>query len=550
MTLLLVLLPAALIAAPDGYSINSDSDSPDTDNLFRIDLANGNLTKIGIVAALDQTRIDVEGLAFAPDGVLYGVDESTMTLFPINTDTGGVIYQQEENLIGVNKGPGNDFGMTFACDEKLYLTSVLNDTLFTLSLDGTAEIIGQVGALNANISAIAAFGNPVRLYGLGNGLDGNNAVDSRTLYEIDITTGVATPVGGQIGNAAGDYKEAGLAFDEAGVLWAITDRRNVVGGTFPSQILQIDTGSGKATLIAETAEVGFESLAISVPTGCNDIADWPDEADVALSERAKFTVNKRFMDGNDQTAATLVLDCNTGFIPDRTKTIQPVEGSEGNYEFSFILTEFNDGELDCTISEEGVKGYTSTYDCDGDSACSVGNEAPVGPLSEGPCIFTAVNLGDDNICQIDNYLDSVELEITKVWVDEFPELENPTLASLEYECVNARSHGSDTSTSTLSGKMLFTLPEETQVLDVFPNYDWANRTTCSITEKIGRRFSSSVEPDSDDCLNLQLRPGKPNDCTFINSRVYEGIPTLSRMGLLLFAALMAITGLIASRRFA
>ena len=237
--LTLLMLPWAMaMSAPDGYSINSDSDTADTDNLFKIDLATGNLTKIGKVVALGQTRIDVEGLAFAPDGELYGVDESTMTLFPIDLQTGAVVYQREQDLVGVSKGPGNDFGMTFACDEKLYLTSVLNDTLFTLNLDGSAQVIGNAGSLGANISAIAAFGNPVRLYGLGNGLDGDNNVDSRTLYEIDITTGIATPIGNGIGNAAAPYKEAGLAFDEDGVLWAITDRRNVADGTHPSQILK------------------------------------------------------------------------------------------------------------------------------------------------------------------------------------------------------------------------------------------------------------------------------------------------------------------------
>ena len=40
-------------------------------------------------------------------------------------------------------------------------------------------------SLGYNISSIAAYGNPVRLYGLGNGLNQNREVDSPSLFEID-----------------------------------------------------------------------------------------------------------------------------------------------------------------------------------------------------------------------------------------------------------------------------------------------------------------------------------------------------------------------------
>jgi hypothetical protein len=41
----------------------------------------------------------------------------------------------------------------------------------------------------------------------------------------------------------------------------------------------------------------------------------------------------------------------------------------------------------------------------------------------------------------------------------------------------------------------------------------------------------------------------PHSCTVTNTVFFEGIPTLSQYGLLLFSALMLLTGLAATRRF-
>ena len=60
--------------------------------------------------------------------------------------------------------------------------------------------------MGVNISALAAYGNPVRLYGLGNGTASGDevAVDSPNLYEIDISTGAATLIG-PLGPGVGQY---------------------------------------------------------------------------------------------------------------------------------------------------------------------------------------------------------------------------------------------------------------------------------------------------------------------------------------------------------
>ncbi len=254
--------------APMAYSVNSDSGNQSTeDSLYQIDLATGSDMRRGVLFTGVEIRRDTEGLAFAPDGTLWGIDDQSLTLFPINTVSGSINFLEEISLISIPTGGGNDFGMTFGCDNSLYITSVVTQTLYHVELDGNSTVIGNLGA---NISAIAAIGNPTKLYGLGNGQFENGSTDSPDLYNIDVNTGVATLIG-PLGNDAGDYNQGGLSFDSDGTLWAITDRR-IINNTIadlPSQILRIDVDTGAATLVSNTSEVGFESLAIGPPTACN-----------------------------------------------------------------------------------------------------------------------------------------------------------------------------------------------------------------------------------------------------------------------------------------
>ncbi len=262
---------------PMAYSVNSDSGNLDTeDSLYLIDLFTGIDQRRGQLATgiVDEIRRDTEGLAFAPDGTLWGIDDSSQTLFPISVTSGAVKLQDEIPLPTFKSGGGHDFGMTFSCDGSLFVTSVSTRTLYRLDLTGKTEIIGSEGALGENISAIAAYGNPTKLYGLGNGQFQDGQTDSPNLYSIDETTGVATLIGA-LGKEAGEYNQGGMAFDSEGGLWAITDRRIINNSIedLPSQILNIDVSTGSASLVSSTSEIGFESLAISPPSACSGDVD-------------------------------------------------------------------------------------------------------------------------------------------------------------------------------------------------------------------------------------------------------------------------------------
>lgn len=253
--------------APMAYSVNSDGQNLDTfDSLYLIDLAlSGSEQRRGSLYSGLHNFFDTEGLAFSPDGTLWGVDDDSRILFPINTSTATINFLEVIPLPSFPSSGGNDFGMTFTCDNTLYVTSVVTRTLYHIDEQGNSSVVGGVGALGANISAIAANGNPTRLYGLGNGLLDTGATDSPNLYSIDTETGVATLIGTGLGNVE-PYHEAGLAFDADGNLWAITDRSGL--NNQPSQVLSIDVSTGLATPVSTTSETGFESLAIAPPANC------------------------------------------------------------------------------------------------------------------------------------------------------------------------------------------------------------------------------------------------------------------------------------------
>ncbi|MDT8450123.1 MAG: hypothetical protein RQ847_08090 [Wenzhouxiangellaceae bacterium] len=266
--LALVCLSAGPAAAqPYGYSVNSRGNlEGDAQNaLWQVNLATGESERIG------PTRFfDMEGLAFAPDGTLYGASDENKTLVTINTNSGfsspvgGVLFNMNVPLEPM------DFGMTFACDGRLLVVSAIRQSLFAASLtNGELSRIGAGGSLGAPITGIAAWGDEV--YGLGQGQVRNDAdrlvTAAPNLYRIDPATATAVLIG-PLGPEAAPYSNAGLAFDSDGNLWALTDRLEEGRTGIASAILRIDTETGHARKIADAGAVGFESLAIMPESGC------------------------------------------------------------------------------------------------------------------------------------------------------------------------------------------------------------------------------------------------------------------------------------------
>jgi hypothetical protein len=217
--------------------------------------------------------VDVEGLSFNLDGVLYGVDDATDRLISIDLETGAGTFVGNLGLPDISVSSPADFGMSFDCDGGLWLSSDQTQSLYSVDPEsGAASLVGSSGSLGAPITGLSIVRDI--LYGLG-------AEGSENLYKIDMTTGVATAVGGRLSNQL-SYSDGGLSFDATGLLWGISDNTNPAFP--PSDIFRISLSTGAASVVATTVP-GTESLAISPPVGCvgEDLGDIPGQPVPALS---------------------------------------------------------------------------------------------------------------------------------------------------------------------------------------------------------------------------------------------------------------------------
>ena len=276
----LVTLAAAAWAEPFGFSVNSRGDFNDdqmVNALWRVNLATGESEYIGWTGFLD-----VEGLAFRSDGALFGADDESNTLLRIRLSDGfGIPVGSSQHNMGIPIDQRMDFGLTFTCSADLLAVSAARHSLYQVDVEtGLLSLIGSEGSLGVPITDIAERGGV--LYGIGRGLDGDGNPDAPNLYRIDPDQATSELIGA-LGAAVSPYNQAGLSFDEQGGLWAITDRRDVGGQDFNSEILKIDPATGAAEMIAESSIVGQESLAIAPPAGCEGD---PGEAPPAFGDGA------------------------------------------------------------------------------------------------------------------------------------------------------------------------------------------------------------------------------------------------------------------------
>lgn len=245
---------AELAAAPFGYVVNAADPTDDGthDNLWRVDLATGSVTRIGALNVPNAVNSDVEGLAFESSTLLRGVDDATDSLLSISTSTGASAPNSVvDNLRLSLNGAPLDPGLAFDCASNLLMSSATRNALYRLDkLTGQAAMI--TATRGATIGDIAVRGD--EMYAIG--VDG-----SEGLYRLDPATGIATPVG-SFGLDI-DMARAGLDFDRDGNLWAVAHILDAAGQPQPSRILQIDRITGVATTGPTMPLRGVKSLAVA-----------------------------------------------------------------------------------------------------------------------------------------------------------------------------------------------------------------------------------------------------------------------------------------------
>jgi len=240
---------------------------------------------------------------------------------------------------------------------------------------------------------------------------------------------------------------------------------------------------------------------------------------IGVDGAAGFTVNKDFDDDNP-AEVEVTISCNTGLPLTQSDTI-----AEGD-SVTFIVGDFEDGELDCEITEGGADGYTASYD-NGTTA------------SDTSCLFLDSVIGIRYTCDIANSLDLVDVEVTKWWMDENPQFDAVNFAEATYNCVNEQFG------TNVYGSLEFLGDGAVDGFSVYP--DWDGSTTCTVSETV---VEGGIEFDDSECASLSVTPGVGASCNIYNTRLYEGIPTLSQYGLALMALLMLGVGFVAFRRVA
>lgn len=242
---------------------------------------------------------------------------------------------------------------------------------------------------------------------------------------------------------------------------------------------------------------------------------------------ARFQVTKDFDDDNP-TEVDVVIQCNTG-LP----LMQPASISEGDG-VTFVVNDFEDGNMNCQVTETVPEGYTASYN-NGDETNNTG------------CAFEGVRGGSFNTCVITNSLNEVDVEVSKVWIDENPQFNPVNYAEASWFCSNVAftCDPDGVINNCDSGNLQFLGNPGSDSFSVFPS--WDGGTVCTVSEAV--IADGNVESDGSECVGVTLFPGAGASCTIYNTRLYAGIPTLSQYGLGVLVLLMLGVGLVGFRRF-
>jgi len=258
--------------------------------------------------------------------------------------------------------------------------------------------------------------------------------------------------------------------------------------------------------------------------------------------RATFTAFKHFLDGNSNTPVEVTINCFTGLPLTQTQVLTPTQPVK------FIVESFDDGQLDCSIVEEPVDGYSTTYNAASETypGPDVGG-FPGGVNSDTSCEFDDVRWGQAWSCSIFNSPDPQRVYIEKEWIiegDGGDELDSSYKLTLycEDEIIGGyESYWSGNWKTKFHNN--YGTSDHTYTADVIP--DWYDGTNCWVEEDV---WDSSVEVDNN-CHDLEVVIGDGDSCTITNTVWFEGIPTLSQYGMAILALLMLGVGFVGFRRF-
>jgi uncharacterized repeat protein (TIGR01451 family) len=320
---------------------------------------------------------------------------------------------------------------------------------------------------------------------------------------------------------------------------------------------RFDINTAQCSVIEEVPG-GYYEYARSEDCDVNPVQDIDDGGDYSCTitnapTRATFRVTKEFTDGDHDTEVTIRLDCNTGLILDQDKVI-----TEGPANFvEFVVTDFTDGTLDCTVFEDTslLPGYTPSYE--GGVLVQQEDDNVGVTNTESGCEFSDVTGGADLYCEVTNDADPQPVVITKEWVFEGSsspsDLDTGYRLTLHCDApviVDGSEYCGYKGKEGIQGENGDTLywckkfegdaPDifEAMVIPQYPAND------CWVEEKVNSDFVEITN----ECQNLVISAGQGDACTITNTVFFEGIPILSRYSQLLMLLILLGFGGLAIRR--
>jgi hypothetical protein len=490
--------------------------------------------------------VGLAGIEQAPDGTVYavtGVDQDGIAhLLEVDPATGGLItdlgqlpdssgngcaindlayHPQTGVLYGLAANNGSGDRCSVGGSPGGYLL-----TIDTAAVEYT--VIGREPSLDNNSGGIA-FDAAGTLYFT----PGWN--DVGTLHTLDLTDGSFTSTVA----LSEDLGFHGLEINPvSGTMYASLPMTSSCCSPANFNIYTIDPVSGTVTLLGSPGEYSVHDMVF-----LSDVV-------VVPQSRATFEVSKDFTDDNPN-GVEVTISCNTGLPLEQSKVITEGAGVE------FVVVDFDDGEMDCEITEESLAGYDAVY-FDGTTNSSTS------------CEFLDVGFESEFSCSITNTPGPVEVEIIKDWV--FEGSSDPQGIDQRYELtlwcdaeiVDGEQVGDAQETPSgfpgpfcglivLEGvqgsffadwcKVFEGEGPDSFTAEVIPEFPESH---CFVIERL---FDDAVEVDNG-CQNITVSAGVGASCTITNTVFFEGIPTLNQYGLALLALLMLGVGFVGFRRFA
>lgn len=532
------------------FTCDTNEPNPDTDGIQQ-DSNNNNL----VVDMLPGSSIAVTGSSTRAIRLGGGSNHITLTGADVSNTNGDAVdtgsgannridvidsrVSCEENCL-VSRG-----GTTSVINVTRSLVTSLDNNGIQISGNGTATIVVQDSVVLAGTQPANNFG-----------IKGGQANDQVSIFNSHVAGYESGgPGNALVLDAGNDSVVLGNGAELTGII-DCGERGNDTGGPDDSISFEMEVAqSALAGLQAELAGKGDDD-SITINGRLYQWKDCENRVDNLTGvnpadTRAEFKVTKVFADGNYDDEVNVTLSCNSGLLLDQTKALKNGES------VTFILTSFDFGTTNCTITEDGSSGYTAEYD-DGFAT------------SDESCSFSIVDSGDANECTITNTPAPVDIVLNKDWVISN---ENLNGVSTNYqiglicggEIVGINPEGPDdgfkneggigsavwNSTSpgdtTFTASVIPTIYPYTGCTAVETVYDDAVEISNDCSE-------SNPDPDLDTAASQMGRGGffiavnEGHECTFTNTVFFEGIPTLSQYGMAILALLMLGVGFVGFRR--